>query len=52
LLFARPQAENDHVLVKADRATLTAGKHPLSNSRSRSLAPLAKKKSITTSHPD
>ena len=26
--FARPQPENDRVLVKADRLTLTAGKPP------------------------
>ena len=29
--FARPQPENDRVLVKADRLTLTAGKPPLAN---------------------
>jgi hypothetical protein len=29
--FARPQPENDRVLVKADRLTLTAGKSPLAN---------------------
>jgi hypothetical protein len=29
--FAKPQPENDRVLVKADRLTLTAGKPPLAN---------------------
>jgi hypothetical protein len=29
--FARPQPENDRVLVKADRLTLTAGKPPVAN---------------------
>jgi hypothetical protein len=29
--FAKPQPENDRVLVKADRLTLTAGKAPLAN---------------------
>ena len=29
--FARHQPENDRVLVKADRLTLTAGKPPLAN---------------------
>jgi hypothetical protein len=29
--FARPQPENDRVLVKADRLTLTAEKPPLAN---------------------
>ena len=29
--FARPQRENDRVLVKADRLTLTAGKPQLAN---------------------
>jgi hypothetical protein len=29
--FARPRAENDRALVKADRLTLTAGKPPLAN---------------------
>jgi len=29
--FAKPQAETDRVLVKADRLTLTAGKPPLAD---------------------
>jgi hypothetical protein len=29
--FAKPHPENDRVLVKADRLTLTAGKPPLAN---------------------
>jgi hypothetical protein len=31
LLLVKPQPENDRVLVKADRLTLTAGKPPLAN---------------------
>src|ERR1700684_477707 len=39
--FARPQPENDRVLVKADRLTLTAGEPPLANYR----GPLARAES-------